>query len=167
MEALSWAAGTEVANSMTKQSVLETSSDSSFTGGDLDDDALEEARADGDALIVGGGRGVFLSFIVYTLDAHEASSNLKVLLVDDERCCGTRSNGEDKPVDRDGEDVGGKLRLEGSGYPYWCAYPVDAEERRLAAAEEYDEEGTGEGGGMTSPDQLLSKFRLHWEELEG
>jgi Rad3-related DNA helicase len=62
---LSCAAGTAVANSMTKQSALETSSCSSFTGGDLDDEALEEARAEGDALVtVGGGRewdGVLLS----------------------------------------------------------------------------------------------------------
>lgn len=64
-EVLSCAAGTAVANSMTKQSALETSSCSSFTGGDLDDEALEEARAEGDALVtVGGGRecdGVLLS----------------------------------------------------------------------------------------------------------
>jgi hypothetical protein len=89
-EVLSCAAGTEVANSITKQSALETSSDSSLTGGDLDDEALEEARADEDVLVVGGGRecgGVFLLLIVYGVGAHEGSSNLKVLLVDGERCC--------------------------------------------------------------------------------
>lgn len=66
-EVLSCAAGTEVANSMTKQSALETSSCSSFTGGDLDDEALEEARAEGDALVTVGGMecdGVLLSSIV-------------------------------------------------------------------------------------------------------
>lgn len=66
---LSCAAGTEVANSITKQSALETSSCSSLTGGDLDDEALEEARTEGDALVTVGGMecdcdGVLLSSIV-------------------------------------------------------------------------------------------------------
>jgi len=92
---------------MTKQSELGPSSDSSLTGDDLDDDALEEARADGEVQVVVGGmecEGVLLSLTEYMEWAQEASSNLKALGVGGERCWDRRSNDGEKPVESDGED---------------------------------------------------------------